>query len=191
MTLNPARNLLDHSFYVRWVEGTLTLDELRDYAGQYAHIVRALPGWLRLAGEDGHAGEEDGHLALWHSFAEGLGLSAADLDRVEPNPATAALLDLTAELASAPGGLGAAWAVESQSAPVSRVKLASLAERYGIAGQAAGYFQVHAALDETHTAEIESALAGLTPAELSRAQAASDAVQNGLWDLLSSVERAA
>ena len=39
-------NLLEHSFYQRWTQGTLTRDELCDYVLQYAHVVRAVPAWL-------------------------------------------------------------------------------------------------------------------------------------------------
>jgi pyrroloquinoline quinone (PQQ) biosynthesis protein C len=41
-------NLLHHTFYQRWTDGELTRDELRDYVKQYAHVVRALPGWLGM-----------------------------------------------------------------------------------------------------------------------------------------------
>ena len=66
--LIPRPSLLDHSFYRRWVVGELTLDELRDYAGQYAHVVMGLPRWLRKAAAaapkqaealERHAAEED------------------------------------------------------------------------------------------------------------------------------------
>src|SRR6266404_6146600 len=39
-------NLLQHSFYRRWTEGTLTRDELCEYVRQYAHVIRAVPVWL-------------------------------------------------------------------------------------------------------------------------------------------------
>ena len=77
-TLAPRRNLLDHTFYRRWVTGDLSLDELRAYACEYAHVVAALPRWLRQSAQvtpgyaaelDQHAREEDGHVTLWRKFA--------------------------------------------------------------------------------------------------------------------------
>src|ERR1051325_9022371 len=41
-----ARRLLDHPFYQRWTAGTLTLDELREYARQYYHYAVAFPTFL-------------------------------------------------------------------------------------------------------------------------------------------------
>jgi pyrroloquinoline-quinone synthase len=63
-------NLLDHTFYQRWTHGKLTRDELCDYVKQYAHVVRAIPGWLEQVrgGETAqvarHASEERSHIKL-------------------------------------------------------------------------------------------------------------------------------
>ena len=191
MTLRSHRNLLDHTFYTRWVEGTLTIDELRDYAGQYAHVVRELPGWLRRASEPDHAAEEEGHVQLWLRFAKSIGMSAEDVGAAEPNAATRALLDSAQELSGGAPGVAVAWAVESQAAAVSEEKLAGLAAHYGIAGEGAEYFRVHAELDLAHTAELNSRLARLDRAQMAEAQRISDCIQDCLWDLLTSVERAA
>ena len=186
MSLTITRNLLEHSFYVRWLAGTLTEDELRDYAGQYAHVVRGLPGWLRSAGQDGHADEEQTHIRLWDAFGAALGAAPS-----EPNAATRTLLERASRLSAGPAGVAVAWAVESQSAPVSREKLAGLRRHYQIdpAGQA--YFEVHAQRDVEHTAELDELIAGLDAAERVQAQAIAATVQDGLWELLTSVERAA
>lgn len=195
MTPTPSRDLLEHSFYQRWLQGTLTADELRDYAAQYAHVVRGLPGWLRSAARhqpgreaqlEGHAAEEDRHIVLWQRFAQVLGAEDADA----PNAATAALLASAQDLSDGPAGVAVAWAIESQSPAVSREKLGGLARHYGIGADGAEYFRLHATLDVDHTAELEAMLAGLPIHVQPQAQSAADAVNEGLWNLLTSVERA-
>src|SRR5579864_7185573 len=103
------RDLLQHSFYQRWVKGELSLDELRYYAGQYAYVVAALPLWLRriaagtpteAARLEQHAAEEDGHVALWDKFAKALGVTTEDLATTQPNGATAELLRRGDELSA-------------------------------------------------------------------------------------------
>jgi pyrroloquinoline quinone (PQQ) biosynthesis protein C len=194
LALTVSRNLLDHSFYRRWLAGTLSIDELRDYSGQYAHVVRGLPRWLRRAAENTagggadlrrHADEETAHIELWDQFARSLGAGPSD-----PNSVTRSLVDQADRLSGGPAGLAVAWAVESQSAPVSREKLAGLRTHYGIAGDGAQYFEVHAVRDVDHTAELDARIADLGEARLQSAQAVAGAVQDGLWDLLTSVERA-
>lgn len=200
MPLTISRNLLEHSFYKRWLAGTLTQDELRDYAGQYAHVVRALPGWLRRAAEQAgeeaarlerHADEEEDHVRLWERFAAELGVQPAELAAAAPNTATRSLLERTERLSAGRAGVAVAWAVESQSAPVSREKLVGLRAHYGIAGAGAAYFDLHAERDVLHTAELDALIEELDGADLTLAQTIADTVQDGLWDLLTSVERAA
>ena len=41
-----AKHLLDHTFYQRWTCGTLTREELRDYAAQYFHYAMAFPTFI-------------------------------------------------------------------------------------------------------------------------------------------------
>ena len=100
--LIPRPSLLDHSFYRRWVVGELTLDELRDYAGQYAHVVAGLPRWLRQATAgapaqaealERHAAEEDRHLELWTRFATAVGMTREELAATPANPATTELIE--------------------------------------------------------------------------------------------------
>jgi pyrroloquinoline-quinone synthase len=199
--LMSRRDLLDHSFYRRWVKGELSIDELQDYACQYAHAVAALPTWLRQAARwtpahaaqlERHAVEEDDHLALWQKFVEALGVTAQDVATTSPNPATTALLRLGDELSGQPTGAAVAWALEAQTPAVSVAKLQGLKAHYGIDGQSGGeYFDVHSSRDLVHAAELETAIAGLGPNLQSGAQRTADAIIEGLWNLLTSVERAA
>ena len=76
-------NVLNHSFYQRWSEGTLSRDELARYAGEYRHVVVALAdaaaGAARAADPklraqlEAHAAEEASHIPLWDGFARAVG----------------------------------------------------------------------------------------------------------------------
>jgi pyrroloquinoline-quinone synthase len=199
--LASRRDLLSHSFYRRWVEGELSLDELRDYACQYNHVVVALPKWLRQAAQENpalgaqlesHAVEEDGHIALWRRFAEALGVTAQELASTFPNPATSELLSLGDQLAGQPAGVAVPWALEAQTPAVSVEKLRGLTTYYGIDGQSGGeYFEIHSSLDVKHSAELDAVIVSLDPDLQLAAQRTADSIVEGLWNLLSSVERAA
>lgn len=199
--LTTQRNLLDHTFYRRWVAGDLSTDELRYYACQYAHVVSALPAWLRRAAAvtpayaaelNRHAAEEDSHVALWHRFAYALGITGSELTSTAPNAATADLLKLGTELSGQPAGVAVAWALEVQTPAVSAEKLTGLSAHYGIERDHGGeYFDLHGSLDLVHSAELDEVIAGLDQDQASAAQRTADAVLDGLWELLTSAERAA
>jgi pyrroloquinoline-quinone synthase len=199
--LTLRRDLLEHSFYRRWVVGDLSLDELRDYACQYAHVVAALPRWLRSAATDDpengarleqHAAEEDGHVALWNRFATALGVTPGELATSVPNAATARLLSLGDELSPQATGAAVAWALEAQAPAVSEEKLRGLKTHYQIGSHDGGdYFDVHRTRDLEHAEELDGVVAALHPHRQAEAQRTADAMIDGLWDLLTSVERAA
>jgi pyrroloquinoline-quinone synthase len=190
--------LLKHSFYQRWTDGSLRVDELRYYSDQYRHLVVALPGWLdaaasghptRAAELTSHAREESAHVALWDQFRQGIGSEAA-VD--PPNAATSRLLGIGRALADQGLGAAAAWALEAQAPEVSRAKADGLARHYGIeGGPGAAYFELHSKMDVVHKRELEAAIDDL-PLELQgRAVDAADAIMAGLWEVLTSSERVA
>jgi len=191
-------DLLTHGFYRRWVAGELTLEELKDSPCQYHQVVKAIPGWMRQAADaDGnnraklsdHAHEEESHVEMWADFAISLGVTADQLTGTRPNPSTAALLTAGEKLTA--GGLGAAvvWALEAQAPAVSVAKLDGLREHYGINAQSGGrYFEVHQTMDIEHAEELERIIES-DHALATAAPAAASAMVEGLWDLLSSVER--
>jgi pyrroloquinoline quinone (PQQ) biosynthesis protein C len=195
------RNLLEHSFYRRWVTGDLTLEELRDYSCEYSHVVAALPRWLRQAAQatpgsaaelDRHAREEDAHIPMWRNFADVLGVDASVLASSTPNAATAELLRLGDELSSHPCGAAVAWALEVQTPAVSVEKLKGLQAHYGISDRTGGeYFEVHARLDLEHSGELDRVIEGLGSEQREAAQQSADRITEGLWNLLTSVESAA
>jgi pyrroloquinoline-quinone synthase len=184
-------NLLEHSFYQRWTQGTLTRNELCDYVKQYAQVVRAVPGWLeQVRGGDTaqlarHAAEERSHIALWDKFGIALGLSSDVIRDTPANTATATLLQRGYKLAGKGEAAAVVWALEVQTPAVARAKLAGLSSFYGIGPDAGGeYFAVHQHLDIEHSAELRALCAD-------DSQAAATEMSEALWDLLTSVEAVA
>jgi pyrroloquinoline-quinone synthase len=180
-------NLLHHTFYQRWTDGELTRDELRDYVKQYAHVVRALPGWLEhVRGEDTaqlarHAAEERSHIALWDKFGKAVGLSSEAILHAPANPATAKLLQRGDDLAAADEAAAVVWALESQTPAVAAAKLAGLS-CYGIDRSVGGeYFALHQHLDIEHSVELRALCTD-------GSENAAAVISEALWDLLTSVE---
>src|SRR5712691_889768 len=181
-------NLLHHSFYQRWTQGTLTRDELREYVMQYAHVVRAVPVWLQQvrSGDTDqlarHVEEEQSHIALWNKFGEALGLSADAIREAPANGATAKLMERGDDLVAKGEAAPVVWALEAQTPAVAGAKLAGLATFYGITADGGGeYFAVHQDLDIEHSAELRR----LCP---SGSENAAAAMSEALWNLLTSVE---
>jgi pyrroloquinoline-quinone synthase len=183
-------NLLKHSFYQRWTLGTLTREELSDYVKQYAHVVRAVPGWLeQVRGGDTadlarHASEERSHIALWNKFGESLGLTSDEI-RLEPaNAATSELIRRGDQLAADGEGAPVVWALEAQTPAVAGAKLVGLSAFYGIGPDSGGeYFAVHQHLDVEHSAELRALCSD-------GSQEAAGVMSEALWNLLTSVEAA-
>ena len=188
--LTARWNLLEHSFYQRWTQGTLTRDELCDYVKQYAHVVRAVPGWLeQVRGGDAgelarHVAEERSHVALWTRFGEALGVSADEIRSAPANAATAKLIRNGDELTARGDAAPVVWALETQTPAVAAAKLAGLSRFYGIGPDSGGeYFAVHQHLDVEHAAELR-AFCG------AGSEKAAAAISQALWNLLTSVEAA-
>lgn len=181
-------NLLQHRFYRRWTQGTLTRDELRNYVKQYAHVVRAVPVWLEQVGGGDtdqlarHVEEERSHVALWNKFGEALGLSADEIRTAPANGATMKLIQHGDELAGKGEAAPVVWALEAQTPAVAGAKLAGLSAFYGISPDSGGeYFVVHQNLDVEHSAELRA----ICP---DGSQDAAAVMSEALWDLLTSVE---
>jgi pyrroloquinoline-quinone synthase len=170
-------DLLCHPFYEAWSKGELTESDLRGYAAQYAHQVRALPGLLGAAlarcenddsrralarNLDEEAGKEGApHAELWTRFADGLGDARDEAPLAETTEAIGALRAL------AEGGdvdaLAALWCYEMQTANVSRTKLEGLAKFYAMTDErSVSFFSLHESLDVHHAAELLAAVARAT-----------------------------
>lgn len=167
--LIEERSLLKHPFYQAWQRGELTLDSLREYAGQYYQHVLAFPQYVSAA----HAGcpdqsdrrellenlieEERGdenHPELWLRFAEALGLSREAVVDTKPLPETAHLVqtyrDVTKNGSFAEAAV-ALYCYESQVPEIAKQKIAGLRSFYGIDDpRGLQFFEVHIEADEWH-----------------------------------------
>ncbi|MBI3299231.1 MAG: CADD family putative folate metabolism protein [Elusimicrobia bacterium] len=169
-------SLLKHPFYQAWSAGRLTQDDLRTYSKEYYHLEKNFPRLVsrvhsitadpevRLSLVENLADEEIGpenHRELWLRFAEGLGLSRAEVTGSEPSAATRAAFDALFALCSADPvtGLAALNAYESQLPKVSDSKIAGLKAFYGFSEpRALGFFEVHRLADVWHSENARKAV---------------------------------
>jgi pyrroloquinoline-quinone synthase len=196
-----SRDLLEHSFYKRWLAGELTKSELASYAVQYYHVVAALPRWLETAAAQhpayretllAHAAEESAHVRLWERFAGACGVASDALRSSKPNKVTAAMLSACDVAADAGNAAAVAWALEVQTPAVSKEKMRGLEQFYGIDAASGGeYFALHEQLDVEHAAELERVIESQKPSIAKSAPIAAFVTADGLWKILTSVEHAA
>ena len=203
-----SRHLLDHPFYQRWTAGTLSKEELRDYAGQYFHYAMAFPTFISAM----HAQTEDiairqlllenlieeergaeNHPELWLRFCESLGLDREAVKSGAANDATRHLVSTMKSLArdgALHEGLAALYAYESQIPAVAKAKIEGLAKWYGISGDRdIAFFTVHQEADVNHSQtsrEILRDLCGTDTACTEAGQAASKTL-DALYGFLDSV----
>jgi len=201
-------HLLKHPFYQAWTAGTLDPSNLRLYAAQYYHHVRAFPEHLRALAARSENGlqpivadnlaEEEypgrTHPQLWREFAAAVGAGGAELDAAAPLPGTQALVDTFARLAreGAPAEAVAAFYVyEAQVPEIATEKINGLRRFYGIHDtRGLAYFAVHEEADIRHRAAWRGWLAE-QPAEVKEGavRAAEDALR-ALWGALDAVSPA-
>ena len=202
------RSLLKHPFYQAWNCGTLPLESLKQYAGQYYHFELAYPTFLsglhhRCSDQptrqlllDNLWDEEhgpDNHVELWLRFCDSLGLGREKVKTGEAVRATSDLVGTYRELTStAPLAAGAAalYAYESQVPHVAKVKLEGLRKFYGIEdSRAVSFFTVHQTLDEQHSAAEKQMVTAFadTNAEQEAVVEAVDHATDSLWRFLDGV----
>jgi pyrroloquinoline-quinone synthase len=191
-----GHRLLEHPFYRRWTLGTLTLEELREYAAQYRSIETAQPRWLAGIAdqlESGPARESVGyvlrdeldpdatHAELFDTFAAAIGAP----DSAPPTAATARLIaTLDGLVADGPvSGLGGLLAYELQSAAVSREKATGLRDHFGVDGDGAAFWETHAVLDQRHAGWLLDAVSTI-PASQDAAIAAARTAGAAWWAFL-------
>ena len=184
-------NVLNHPFYTRWSEGTLTRDDLAHYSGQYRHAVVALADATRRAADaepalEPHAAEEAAHVELWDGFVAAVG---GDRD-AEPAPQTAACAQTWAGDGSLLETMVGIYAIEAAQPAISATKAAGLRERYGIGdAQATAYFDLHEQLDVEHAAAGRAFIAQrLDGADRAALVARAEQVLRANWELLDGVE---
>jgi pyrroloquinoline-quinone synthase len=206
--LVERKHLLKHPFYTAWTEGTLTLEALRGYAGQYYRHVLSFPTYLSAVHSetpdletrqyllenliDEERGSEN-HPELWLRFAEGIGCRREDVRAAAPLPETAACDRVFRDVASqgAAAGLAALYAYESMVPAVAESKIDGLKRHYAIDDESTlRFFTVHLEVDERHADVARDLLERTAPADERSAakRAASDAL-DALWGLLDGVTR--
>lgn len=178
-------NLLNHPFYLKWSEGTLTLEQLREYAKQYYQFVKHFPRLVsavhsncddaatramlmqNLADEEGYKSEFKNHPALWMDFAIALGLTPEEVNSCIPLKETENLVAGMYQLARTEEsltGLASLYAYESQVPEVALSKIDGLQKFYAITSpESLAYFKIHAEYDVWHSKdELQAILSGLT-----------------------------
>lgn len=206
-----SKHLLDHPFYQRWTSGTLTREELRDYAAQYFHYAMAFPTFISAM----HAQTDDiairqlllenlieeergseNHPELWLRFCESLGLDRATVKAGAPNDATRTLIATMKSLAREGAlheGLAALYAYESQIPSVAKAKIEGLAKNYAIsADRDVAFFSVHMEADVAHSQTSRDILRDLcnTDAKSAEAERAASRTLDALYGFLDSVTAA-
>lgn len=155
-----------HPFYQDWRMGTLPMEKLRDYAGEYGQFVGTIAdGWETL-GIERYAEEERVHERLWADFQLEIGMTPRSNRPATENLVTSARNLFKANKATA---LGALYAFEAQQPETARSKFDGLSEHYGTSEKGKEYFLVHA----DDVAEIEllrSLVEGVSDAEFLQAK---------------------
>lgn len=207
-------DLLRHPFYQAWGQGELSHEDLRQYARDYYHHVKAFPSYLaalsmrledgdlrravlaNLADEKGwHEGgvEEREHAELWLDFAEGIG-GRRDVRGSEPPREIRDLMSLFHTLAadgSPEQALAAFYAYESQVPRVATEKTRGLREMYGADEKTCSYFTLHATADLHHSRvwrDQLSARVQADPGSSEEALAAAESAAKALWKVLDGFE---
>lgn len=203
--LIQEKSILKHPFYKAWAAGLLSQEDLRNYACQYYHHVRAFPTYVAgiiancenprlrsilLENLNDEEGSTPTHLDLWVDFGRSLGLTRGEMEGSEVYPETRHFVDTFKHLTrnySAPVGASALYAYESQIPAVAAEKIEGLKRyEYG-ANLDVTFFTVHQQADVKHTADLEKVMEGTGAQEEEKAALAIGQVLNGWWGLLDGV----
>jgi pyrroloquinoline-quinone synthase len=202
--LIDARHLLTHSFYTKWVEGTLPKEAIQEYARQYHAFEASFPTFLSAIHSrcddpairqtvlinlwDEEHGAEN-HRELWVRFAEGVGVARDDVMNATPNEATKALVQAYRDAStedSPAAGLAAIHAYERQVPAVAGAKIAGLREHYDIDDERTlAFWKVHQGLDVQHAEDERDVLAGQDPADVRRG---TETALEAWWAFLDAVD---
>lgn len=206
--LIAERHLLKHPFYTKWQAGTLTREELQDYAHQYYAFESTFPRLLsalhtrsdrpdvRQSLLDNLWDEEHGevnHAEMWLRFAEGIGADRESVRRADRNAGTQALLDTYwSSVSDGPiaAGIAALYAYERQVPEVATEKIRGLVEQYGVDDpRTLAFFTVHSTLDVEHSGAERAMIAALapSPADEEAVLASTRAALDAWWGFLDAV----
>jgi pyrroloquinoline-quinone synthase len=208
-------DLLCHPYYKAWGAGELTTTDLKEYAQDYYHHVKAFPTYLaelavrlddselrdavlaNMADEKGLAdatGDASvGHAELWLDFAEAMG-STRHFAQHQPVAEVEELTQFFHDVASegtAEEALAAFYAYESQVPRVAKEKARGLREMYGAGEKATAYFTLHTTADVFHAQVWRQQLAKRlesNPETAEKALEAAEAASQALWHALDGME---
>ncbi|HLG20811.1 MAG TPA: CADD family putative folate metabolism protein [Bdellovibrionota bacterium] len=202
------RHLLKHPFYQRWVDGRLTMNELRAYAANYYPHVLAFPTYVSAVHSrcedikqrqallenliEEERGEEN-HPELWLRFAEAVGATREEVNRTSPIAESHELVETFRRLTreSFASGLGALYAYESQVPDIAQQKISGLEKFYGVENaRGLKFFAVHQEADQWHSATAREAIDRLSDVEKEQALEAARTASEALWNFLSGLDRA-
>lgn len=204
-----AKHLLKHPFYLAWTRGELSREALADYSRQYYHHVAAFPTYLSAIHAncddqstrkevlrnliDEEAGSPN-HPELWLNFAEGLGVSARNVQDAERWPETKNLINIFRSVCrdgSTAEGLSALYAYESQIPGICESKIDGLKKHYGFVDpKNYEYFSVHIDADREHSAAEQRLLGRYIGSQnFESVRASVNRVLDALWEILSGVCR--
>jgi pyrroloquinoline-quinone synthase len=207
--LIEERHLLRHSFYAKWVAGTLPREALQEYARQYYAFESSFPRFLsalhsrserpevRASLLDNLWDEEHGeanHQELWLRFAEGLGLARDDVIGASLNEATRALVETYRRAAferPVAAGVAALYAYERQVPDVATAKIDGLKRNYGISDERTlAFFETHAVLDEDHAGAERAIVVQTADGDGPEVLEATGAALDAWWSFLDAVDPA-
>ena len=152
-------SLLKHPFYQQWSAGTLTKESLVGYVKEYYHLVKAVPSMVEHIYNANpteeikrNLADEQSHIALWEQFAEGMGISLAELKAYTPSEQTVDAINRMVKLMEKPvEGAAAMYAYEAEIPAISHSKLEGLKAFYNISdAKTVEYFNEHEVADVYH-----------------------------------------
>ena len=207
-------DLLCHPFYKAWSAGTLTREDLREYALDYHTHVGAFPEYLAalaIRQEDGdllravlgnladEMGQADGtgeasrpHADLWMDFAEAMGAKADSKRHAVPEIRELVHhFDQVATEGATHEALAAFYAYESQVPRVATEKERGLRAWYGADDRACAYFTLHRTADLVHShvwARLLEKQVGDNPVRAEQALTAAENAAGALWHALDGIE---
>jgi pyrroloquinoline-quinone synthase len=176
-------NLLNHPFYKAWSNGTLPVEKLKEYSGEYASFINTVAESWETCGYEDIADTERGHYLMWKDFAGSLGNETIESNLPAIRELVAACGDHNRSVASALGGL---YAFEAQQPYTAQSKLKGLREHYADLHCNETYFIVHEN-DFDEPAILAKDMHALSEEEQQAAAIACETTCEKLWNALTAI----
>lgn len=199
-----AKRMLSHPFYRDWMEGKLSLPQLKNYAAQYTPFVDAFPRFVsaahsmcennearemlldNLMDEEGKSYSEP-HPKLWRDFHAGLGDSVA-INQQENCATELKNVFLDVSQSSFEESICALYAYECQIPEVAKAKIEGLEKNYGITDEKTlKFFQVHEKADVYHSQACEKIIESIAPEHEEKVLKSVEKTTDALWTFLTAV----